>query len=281
MVVLPVGRFQFGSSVEQAVEAHRRFHATHNTPSSGNSFLNETPEHVVVMDTPIAMGRNEVTREEWAACADEGYCTDEHYARIRFRMPNGPYQDHPRGPILAITFLEMQAYVDWLNGKLGKDVYRLPTEVEWEYSARAGAETVFAEGDVLTRDRANFSIHRRVFEGGKLVWRYDPENARRTLPVDQLDAANAWGIRHMSGNALEATRSCWSNRHLGFESSGRYLAASFRPLGCKRVAKGGFYAAGAELARPERRTPLREDHWSAWLGFRLVRELEGAVPEIQ
>ncbi|WP_170351682.1 formylglycine-generating enzyme family protein [Ruegeria atlantica] len=279
MVVLPKGYFSFGSTEKEAREAHRRFKIGLNidpdeVPDPYDTFVSETPKHDVTIDVPIAMGLTEVTREEWAACVAERRCADEADARIRFRLRNGPYQDHPRSPITAVTYTEMQDYLAWLNDKVGAKVYRLPTEVEWEYAARAGAKTIFAQGDSLTREQANFSIYWREIEGGRSVWKRDPGNEKRPVTVDELDAANSWGLRHMSGNVSETTRSCWSEGHLGFASSARYLAASYRPLGCRRVGKGGSYGASVELARPARRVGHPEDYWGPWVGFRIVRELK-------
>lgn len=278
MVVLPLGRFTFGSTLTEAHEARQRFFSRNayfrERPAKDNPFTNETPKHNVTIDLPIAMGRNEVTREEWDACVNDNRCTDKSDERIHFRLPKGPYQDHLRSPITAITYIEMQDYVAWLNDKVGADVYRLPTEAEWEYAARAGTTTAFAQGDTLNREQANFGIYWCEIEDGKCESHYDPNNERRPVSVDRLDAANAWGLRHMSGNVMEATRSCWSEGHLGFASSGRYLAATVRPLGCKRVTKGGFFAGNVELARPARRTVVSEADWSDWIGFRIVRDMQ-------
>ncbi len=282
MIVLPLGRFLFGTSEIAAEEAHQRMKSIARSDKIKDSFpygnfVNELPEHEVVIDIPIAMGRNEVTREEWAACVADEVCSDRSDERIHFRHPNGPYQDHPRSPIAAITYLEAEEYVAWLNKKIGMSAYRLPTEAEWEYAALAGANTPFAQGNTLTRKQANFAVFWLDLEDGEIVWESDPENEKRPVSADELDAANDWGLRHMSGNLSEMTRSCWNDKHIGLVSSSRYLATSTRPLGCKRVDKGGFFAGHVELSRPARRTSLSEDHWSPWIGFRVVREMNAPI----
>ena len=276
----------FGSSRSEVNGAYRRFFEGRNIdlddlPPRPNNFENEMPKHDVTIDLPIAIGLNVVTRQEWSACASDGACANNFDERIRFHKANGPYQDHPGSPITAITFFEMQTYVAWLNRKVGAEVYRLPTEAEWEYAARAGTDTIFAQGDTLTREQANFSLSRAELIDGHYQWSYDPTNERMPISVDRLYAANAWGIRHMSGNVSELTRSCWSERHLGFDSSSRYLAATFRLLGCERLTKGGAYLVDVELARPARRSRRGEGSWSSWVGFRVVRELQKASEAIK
>lgn len=280
MIVLPPGTHLFGSS-EQARQdavarslAIRRISPDSQEASFWDTYTSELPEHPVAMDLPIAIARHEVTRRDWAACVAAERCFGDFDIRIRQFLLNGPYQDDPRSPIIGVTFLEMLDYVGWINDRVGADVYRLPTEVEWEYAARAGVDTIYGLGDTVSRDQANFLVGWR--EGDPLEWVYDPANERMPISVDRLDAANAWGLRHMTGNVAEVTLSCYSDRHLGFDSAGRYLASTVRPLGCKRVLKGGAHRTFIDMSRPERRIGIHEDSWNSWVGFRLVRELATA-----
>jgi formylglycine-generating enzyme required for sulfatase activity len=173
----------------------------------------------------------------------------------------------------------MQGYVAWLNDKVGADLYRLPTEVEWEYAARAGTKTRFAQGDTLTRKQANFAIFWAEQKDGKIEWHYDPSNERRPISVDRLDAANGWGLRHMAGNVMEVTRSCGVGLHQGYETSSQYLAESYARLTCDRVKKDCFYLLDAELCRPARRVATAQEHWSNWVGFRVVRQMPAGRSE--
>lgn len=292
-----MGRFEMGSSEEEAAEAYSLF--GYSSPKyAATGFLYETPKHTVEIDLPIAMGRTEITRAEWGECVQDGWCakglvdippsawaaclnaadcslTPED--RLRFRLQRSPenLQWHPNSPIVAITYSDALDYVAWLNAKVGQSVYRLPTEAEWEYAARAGTTTPFAQGETLTRQQANYFVFSREIVDGKFVFYHDPNNERKPVPVEQLDAANAWGLRHMSGNVIELTRSCWSDRHLALESSSRYLAASYPAFGCKRVKKDGYYGNDLQLLRPARRVFGSEDHWSHMFGFRVVRDIPG------
>ena len=265
---------------------------------NANGMLHEIPAHNVTIDLPIAMGRNEVTREEWDACVRDGGCEQGQSevsvfgyttceettgcvpnpdSRIAFRLQLNPPDRlplDPRQPRVGVTYFDIQDYVSWLNSKIGQDLYRIPTEAEWEYAAKAGTTTRFAQGDTLSLDQANFRIATVENVEGKWVITEDPRNAGRLLPVDHLDAANAWGLRHMSGNAIEFTSTCGAGPHRGFSRSSSYLEADKDRTDCKRSIKGGFYQGHASLGRPARRTAVRSAHWSTWLGFRVVRDLQ-------
>ncbi len=277
MVVLPTRNFEMGSTPDQAKDAYKRFALAINRDTS-EGFTQEVPKHRVTIDLHIAIGRTEVTREEWAACVDEGGCLQGRKElpddRIRFRLQSGPHQWHPKSPIRGVTYSEMLEYVAWLNSKVGSNVYRLPTEAEWEYAARAGTATNYAQGDVLAREQANYFVFLRETDSEGFSRIHDGgNNEKMPVPVDHLDADNAWGLRHMSGNVSEMTQSCWSKHHVGLSTSSEHLRASRSPLTCERVTKGGSYTLDVELARVAHRSKSREDYWSTSLGFRVVRDL--------
>lgn len=92
--------------------------------------------------------------------------------------------------------------------------------------------------------------------------------------VDELDAANGWGLRHMSGNVEEVTLSCWSDTHLGLTTDSAYLAHALSQADCpRRVAKGGEFGTSVDGVRPAARTRPTEDERSNFSGFRVVRDL--------
>lgn len=261
---------------------------------NANQFLHEAPRHQVLIDMPIAIGRNEVTREEWAACVTDGACEQGLKAlpnevdylaclhdakceatpdsRLKFSLRGIPHTLHPRDPMTAITYSEMLEYTSWLNGKVGSNVYRIPTEAEWEYAARAGTTTPFAQGNELTLGQANFKIV-QVDVNGETIPDRVRGGGRELVQVDTLDAANAWGLRHMSGNASEFTSTCGEGPHRSLASSSKYLAADADRRNCSRSLKGGMYFTNMELARPARRVPMNGDNWSVHRGFRVVRDL--------
>lgn len=130
----------------------------------------------------------------------------------------------------------------------------------------------YAQGDDLTADQANFS--RRATENILGVERPDLVSRFMPVEVDALDAANAWGLRHMSGNVEEVTLSCWSEAHLGLPTDRAYLAHALSQEHCpRRVAKGGSFSKGVDGLRPAARTRPTEDTRRDFVGFRVVREL--------
>jgi formylglycine-generating enzyme required for sulfatase activity len=223
------------------------------------------------MDIPYAMARNEITHAQWMACVADGGCT--YVPDHRVLTLEGPQEMGmgPNHPVINVSLLDVQEYVDWLNGKAGAKVYRLPTEAEWEYAARAGTETPFAQGAELTAEQANFS--RTGTE--QALDKPQPQLIDRPTPVevDELDAANGWGLRHMSGNVDEITLSCWTPTHIGLTSDSAYLAYALAQGSCLRVAKGGAFTSGMDWCRlAVRRRPPETDR-SYDRGFRVVREL--------
>ncbi|WP_272874414.1 formylglycine-generating enzyme family protein [Pseudaestuariivita rosea] len=303
MIELPMGDFIMGAYEDELrskvgwrggklvpVEPEERIR---NTPGEG-------PQHKVKVDIPIAMGRNEVTYDEWMACVDDGGCggvvpqqytlgagkieevlrslndptlsrfaSEENIAKAlqnRRRLPlSGRY------PVMYVSVLDAKAYTDWLNQKLDTDAYRLPTEAEWEYAARAGTTTRFAQGDEITSDQANFNGEATEYE----LQENRPDLRTRGYPVlvDELDAANPWGLRHMSGNIGEMTLSCYTRRYQGWSTTSEWLEKSVRDS-CERVMRGGNYIFDMDAARVARRIGRDETYATNFYGFRVVKELD-------
>lgn len=275
MIVMPLGSFTMG-----AIEGESRnpfdFYGENATggvrgPDEVNIMPSEHPRHPVEMDIPYAMGRNELTHAEWMSCVEDGGCThDPDHTVLTSR--DGYVSLGPDHPVINVSYLDALEYVAWLNGLVGVDAYRLPTEAEWEYAARSDTETRFAQGDELTTNQANFSRLATEHVQGRSF----PSLAEREIPVRvfELDAANAWGLRHMSGNVAEVTLSCWSDTHLGLATDSAYLANARSHIPCdRRVAKGGGHGTAMDGLRPARRVRPTEDRRRDYRGFRIIREL--------
>lgn len=260
MIELPRGSFIMGSP-----------------PGEAPAFLaaREQPMHRVEIDIPIAMGRNEVTFEEWMACVDDGGC-DGFIPRNTFLsersdgetvkiLADGTY------PVSRVSYLNVLSYIDWLNHKVGSDTYRLPTEAEWEFAARAGSQTPFGSGideplRQLNTNNTWAAENRHVFSSGFLL--------PHPVQVEEMDAANAWGLRHMAGNLDELTMSCWTERHQTWDSSSDYLSHAQPTKQCETlVSKASSFAMNLLLSRAAVRSPIRIDESVLTTGFRVVREV--------
>jgi formylglycine-generating enzyme required for sulfatase activity len=277
MIVLPLGTFMMGATAEESrnpfdiygKDATMRI----RRPDEPNIIPSEHPRHPVEMDIPYAIGRNEITRTEWMFCVDDGGCSHNPDYFV-FTARDGNVALGPNHPVVNVSYLDILEYVDWLNGRVGADVYRLPTEAEWEYAGRAGTETRFAQGDELTADQANFSRLATEHVQQPLTF---PELVDRGLPipVTELDATNSWGLRHMSGNVSELTLSCWAETHLGLATDSAYLASATSDADCVRyVAKGGDYGTAMDGLRLAKRNRPTSERRRSYLGFRIAREFK-------
>jgi formylglycine-generating enzyme required for sulfatase activity len=305
MIELPLGEFVMGAPDDEFRQIVHYTNGKVNFATKDNPYIpeNEGPQHKVTVDIPIAMGKNEVTFDEWMACVNDGGCngympdetvgmagtsedirrsiTDPRFKRIPSEAEIAKVIDSPdflrtggRYPVNEVSYLDAMAYVAWLNKKLGTDAYRLPSEAEWEYAARAGTTTRFAQGYEPTSDQANISGSNT--EAMLQEVRPDLRTLGHPVPVDELDAANPWGLRHMAGNLEEITLSCYpedTKRLPGWATTSEWLEKSFGKS-CKRVLRGGSYGDSMDRARAASRWPYPEEYEIDFLGFRVIKELE-------
>src|SRR5690606_24538061 len=126
MIVLPAGTFTMGS------------------PSDDPMRRDSEVQHEITFERPFAMSTTPVTWNQWEACVRDGWCDGIAVETALATLPNGErnpnHQDRGRGtrPVVGVSWYDAQAFVGWLNAKTGEDdAYRLPSEAEWEYGARA------------------------------------------------------------------------------------------------------------------------------------------------
>ena len=236
MIVVPDGRFQMGSAS--------------NSPGHSPS---EAPVHTVSIDTPFAIGRYEVTIDEWALCVQSGGCQGYDPATQGVDTSNG------RFPVTMVPYVLAQQYANWLSRQTGK-TYQLPSEAEWEYAARGGTQTVFTWGNSLIRDMANCT---------GCVSGADPSGV---VPVGSY-SANGYGLYDVQGNVWEWTRDCRSEN---YESTPRNGSAHQDGDCTNRAVRGGSFADAPETIRPANRyfVIANQPRASNKLGFRIVRELD-------
>jgi formylglycine-generating enzyme required for sulfatase activity len=275
MIEVPMGAFIMGAPEDEfrnrmvIVDGQFRQEDAENPMTK----TDEGPQHRVEIDIPFAIGRNEVTNDQWMACVDDGGCGG-YVPKTRIGLARATFGEITMGgshPVIFVSYADIQAYLAWLNEKTGTNNYRLPTEAEWEYAARAGTTTRFAQGDDVTTDQVNFSGELTEAVLFEELSHLSTEGAPVT--VDSLDAANAWGLRHMSGNVIELTRSCYSETYADWHLSSVWLAES-KADQCVRVQRGGGFSLPMDASRVAWRVKESRFGRSKYTGFRILRELE-------
>jgi formylglycine-generating enzyme required for sulfatase activity len=193
MVVIPAGSFMMGS------------------PASEPGRRDNEPQGMVTIARAFAVSRTEVTWDQWEACVRARGCDGlavENALRLKNDgTPNPDFVDWGRGtrPVVGVSWYDAQAYVGWLNEKTGlDDRYRLLSDAEWEYAARAGSTTAYPWGDKLDHNYGNFGKEEPGLGGkaeGRDVW------LDQTAPVASFPP-NAFGLYDMHGNAFEWIEDC-------------------------------------------------------------------------
>ena len=202
----------------------------------------EKPVHHVTIDA-FQMSATEVTFEEWDACVADAGCN--HY-------PKDEGWGRGNRPVVNVSWDDVQEYLSWLKGKTGV-AYRLPSEAEWEYAARAGSSTVYSWGNQIGKNNANCA-------GCGSQW-----DEKQTAPVASFKP-NAFGLYDMHGNVWEWTQDCWNNSYNNAASNGRANRAG---QCSQRVFRGGSWINYPQYLRY--RTHDSRGNHGRGVGFRLSR----------
>ena len=224
MVVVRAGRFRMGDGADD-----RR------------------PVHDVTIDDPFAVGKYEVTFAEWDACVVAGGCT---------YRPNGIWGRGTQ-PVVYISWDDAQEYVAWLSRKMGKP-YRLLSEAEWEYVARAGTTTKYSWGKEIGTNKANCE------DCGS---RWDDKS---TAPVGSFEA-NAFGLFDTAGNVWEWVEDCW---HYGYAGAPSDESAWTSGDCSERVLRGGSWSLFPWFLRTAQRYGNDAGGGYGSGGFRVARTLD-------
>jgi formylglycine-generating enzyme required for sulfatase activity len=241
MVVIPGGEFTMGSP-----------------PNEEGRSSDEGPQRKVTI-TRFALARTEVTFEQWDACASDGGCSQD--------AADDRTWGRGKRPVINVSWNDAQDYIGWLNAKVDGAPYRLPSEAEWEYAARAGRQTPFAFGDTISTDQANYNGNFTYGAGKEGV------NRQITIPVDDLDAANAWGLRHMHGNVWEWVEDCQHDSYRDAPSDGTPWLSSQNGDCAHRVMRGGGWSRPPWELRSAKRNESGPDFRYFKFGFRPARTL--------
>jgi formylglycine-generating enzyme required for sulfatase activity len=234
MVVLPAGEFTMGSPPS---EPHRGAES----------------EHRVTIATPFAVSKFEISFDEWDACVKSGGCGGYR--------PDDQNWGRGKRPVINISWDNAEAYVNWLSHMTGKN-YRLLSESEWEYAARAGTTTPFSSGGMITPNQANYDGSVDGAGPSKV-------NRQKTMPVGSFPA-NGFGLHDMHGNVSEWVADCWHDEYTAAPADGSPWVEG----NCDgRVVRGGSWEdSQGELRSAARTAGARNDQFYTD-GLRIARNL--------
>ncbi|WP_087671161.1 SUMF1/EgtB/PvdO family nonheme iron enzyme [Caballeronia humi] len=207
----------------------------------------EKPPHRVSIGQPFAIGKYEVTVEQWNACVDAGACT-------RIAIDGNAANN---APMRNVSWDDAQVYVKWL-AKVGGKAYRLPTEAEWEYAARGGTSTVHWWGDAMKKGTANCK------DCG------DPWSADGPANVGSF-MANPYGLFDMNGSVWEWVADCWHSSYKNAPADGRIWDD---PACSVRVIRGGSWREGAAYMQSATRFKYSASVRQSQNGFRVARDMK-------
>jgi formylglycine-generating enzyme required for sulfatase activity len=225
LLIVPAGKFMMGGvkgrdDVEEGITSW------------------ELPAHEVTLPS-FALGKYPVTFEQFDIfCAETG-----------FAKPNDQGWGRGKRPVMNVSWDDALAYCAWLSDLTGQR-YRLPSEAEWEYAARANSNTAFPWGQQIDGSRANY---------GKMIG--------RTTPVDEYPA-NAFGLYDMQGNVWEWCQDAWHDNYQGAPNNGSVWAG-----GGNRVLRGGSWYFNPQNSRAAYRFSFTPAVRVNSVGFRLARTL--------
>jgi len=266
MIVLPTGEFMMGSPANE----------------NGHTDVEGVPRRVTVSKR-IAIGKLEVTVEQISAFVAEtgmnvgGSCqaisdpsrTVATWGDRSVSMLSPGYNVTPSHPAVCISWHEAQSYVAWLQRRTGKP-YRLPTEAEWEYAARAGTTTRYSFGN----DETSLCDYARFADlGSQFGWGDGCRSNVASYGATRVGTLkpNPWGIFDMHGNAWEWVEDCWTSTSQEMPSDG---SAFSRPGSCEiGVIRGGSFAAGSRRVRSAIRSPVRTTKHFFHIGLRVALSL--------
>jgi formylglycine-generating enzyme required for sulfatase activity len=224
MVVVPAGTFTMGSGAPY-----------------------EVPMHKVTIAKPFAIGRFEVTFDEWDRCVADKGC--------KFK-PDDRGLGRGNRPVVNVSWIDAKEFLGWLSGKSGK-TYRLPSEAEWEYAARGGTTSAYWWGRDVGQGQANC----KECAGS---------SALETMQVGSFKP-NPFGIFDTAGNAAEWVEDCWNDSYRGAPQDG----SAWTTGQCNwRVLRGGAYDSPAKLVASSSRFRYDNDVRYPANGFRVLRELQ-------
>jgi formylglycine-generating enzyme required for sulfatase activity len=270
LVVIPGGSFTMGSSAaEQALAKDG------GVPDA--VLRRESPQHTVSVRS-FAAGKYAVTKGQFAAfvrakgyqteaeagdgcygLTDSGWKKDKAYTWRNVGFVQG--DDHP---VVCVSWNDTQAYIQWLNQTSGK-TYRLLSEAEREYAARAGSQTAYWWGETINTAQANYDGTGKSYNNSA-----EGEWRKSTVPVSSF-RANPFGLYSVHGNVWEWVEDCFHANYSGAPSDGSAWTTGCR--GNSRVLRGGSWGLDSAYLRSAIRYGITSDLRDNLIGFRIARTL--------
>ena len=244
MTVIPAGTFKMGSPTAELN-------------------ANEGPQHTVTIPKAFAVGIYAVTFDEWDACVIEGGCEGN--------SPSSQGWGRGNRPVINVSWYDAQAYITWLNQRILTSVrsgddsespprgpYRLLTEAEWEYAARAGTTTSYYWGEDRKKGMANC-------DGCGSEW-----DNKQTAPSGSFPP-NAFGLYDMAGNVLQWTEDCYHENYVGAPTDGSAWKARICDA---HMMRGGSWFNSTYYIRVTQRFIVSPHFRANNAGFRVAKTIE-------
>lgn len=213
------------------------------SPEHEKGSSKERPRHKIHITKPFYLGKHEVTQRQWLAVMGI------------MHPSNFPSPDRP---VDEVSWNDVQFFIQKLNEIEKEHSYRLPTEAEWEYAARAGSESAYCFGD--NSDKAQLKQY---------AW-YELNSDKQSHPVGTL-RANAWGFYDMHGNVSEWVQDYYDKNYYSSSPEKDPVGPS---TGRKRVVRGGSWINQAYSCRSAFRGYFSADYTDSDFGFRIVKTIE-------
>ena len=227
LVAIPTGAFEMGSA-----------------PSELGFQSRESPRQSVRVRRRLAVGTHEVSFRQWYRCVDAGGCS---------QRPDDSLRQSDR-PVVNVNYWDTIEYAAWLGRMTGRS-YRLLTEAEWEYAARAGTVSPYYAGSDMPAESANFGSGGRDLGSSVAVGSYP---------------SNPWGLHDIAGNVAEWVQDCARDTLNGQDPFG----GSWQMSDCaRRIVRGGAWFDTKVAMRSAHRNDAPTTSRASWIGFRVARTL--------